>query len=130
MLREQLRTNIARENRPIVEPKPFLLSERVRDLVTSYVPDERLLGDLAGFFTIFSDCTRLKMLSALAISEMCVTDISTLLGINQTTVSHQLRLLKNLGAVVGRRDGKIIYYSLKDELISDVLLKGIEYLGC
>ncbi len=129
MLREQLRDSAVRENRPIVEPKPFLLSDRVKDLVMSYVPDERLLGDLVGFFTIFSDCTRLKMLSALSISEMCVTDISTLLGINQTTVSHQLRLLKNLGAVVGRRNGKIIYYSLKDELISDVLLKGIEYLG-
>jgi len=111
------------------EDRPFLLSGRMKELVLSYVPDEKLLGDLVGFFTIFSDYTRLKMLSALSISEMCVTDLSVLLNINQTTVSHQLRLLKNLGAVTGRRSGKVIYYALKDELISDVLLKGIEYLG-
>ena len=88
-----------------------------------------LLNDLVGFFTAFSDFTRLKILSALSISEMCVTDLSVLLAINQTTVSHQLRLLKNLSAVVSRREGKVIYYALKDELVSDVLLKGVEYLG-
>lgn len=111
------------------EDKSFLLSGRMKELVLSYVPDDKLLNDLVGFFTVFSDYTRLKMISALSISEMCVSDISGLLGINQTTVSHQLRLLKNLGAVNGRRQGKVIYYSLKDELISDVLLKGVEYMG-
>ena len=109
--------------------KQFMLSGRMKDLVLSYVPDDMLLNDLVGFFTAFSDFTRLKILSALSISEMCVTDLSMLLAINQTTVSHQLRLLKNLGAVVSRREGKVIYYALKDELVSDVLLKGVEYLG-
>lgn len=51
------------------------------------------------------------MISALAISEMCVTDLSRLLRLNQTTVSHQLRLLKNLNAVTTRRQGKVIFYS-------------------
>ena len=69
------------------------------------------------------------MLSALAISEMCVTDISIMLKLNQTTVSHQLRLLKDLGAVKSRRQGKIIFYSLKSEMINEVLLKGVEFLG-
>ena len=81
------------------------------------------------FFSIFSDYTRLKMISALAISEMCVSDISELLCLNQTTVSHQLRLLKNWGIVQGKRDGKIVFYSLTNELLSDVLLKGVEFLG-
>ena len=69
------------------------------------------------------------MLSALAISEMCVTDLSRVLSINQTTVSHQLRLLKNLGIVKSRRDGKIITYSLVNDTVNDVMLKGVEFLS-
>ena len=112
-----------------MENETLLVNDKTRGIIENYVPKEDILDDLVGFFSLFSDKTRLRILSALVLSELCVTDISVVLGINQTTVSHQLRLLKNLGAVVGRRDGKIIYYSLKDELISDVLLKGIEYLG-
>ena len=107
----------------------LLLDKRTQSLVSDYVPTEDMLGDLVRFFSIFSDVTRLKMLSALAISEMCVTDISAVLGINQTTVSHQLRLMKNLGAVRTRRQGKVVFYSLRTELLNDVLLKGVEFLG-
>ncbi|MBQ7408844.1 MAG: helix-turn-helix transcriptional regulator [Clostridia bacterium] len=107
----------------------LLLDKRTQSLVSNYVPTDEIMEQLVGFFTVFADCTRLKMLSALSISEMCVTDLSLVLNINQTTVSHQLRLLKNLGAVATRRSGKIVFYSLKNELISDVLLKGIEFLG-
>ena len=107
----------------------LLLDKRTQSLVTDYVPTEDMLNDLVRFFSIFSDVTRLKMLSALAISEMCVTDISAVLGINQTTVSHQLRLMKNLGAVRVRRQGKVVFYSLRTELLNDVLLKGVEFLG-
>ena len=107
----------------------LLLDKRTQSLIGDYVPTEEMLFDLVKFFSLFSDVTRLKMLSALAISEMCVTDISSVLAINQTTVSHQLRLLKNLGAVKMRRQGKVIFYSLRNELITDVLLKGVEFLG-
>ena len=69
------------------------------------------------------------MLSALAISDMCVTDLAVVLNLNQTTVSHQLRLLRDLGAVKYKRQGKILFYSLKNDLISEVLLKGVEFLG-
>lgn len=105
------------------------LDRRTQTLVNNYLPSEEIMRDLVDFFTIFSDYTRLKMISALAISEMCVSDLSTVLNVNQTTVSHQLRLLKNLGAVQSRREGKLIFYSLKNELLSDVLLKGVEFLG-
>ncbi len=107
----------------------LFLDRRTQTLVKDYLPNEEVIQDLVGFFTIFSDYTRLKMISALAISEMCVSDLSSILNINQTTVSHQLRLLKNLGAVESRRCGKIVFYSLKNELLSDVLLKGVEFLG-
>ena len=86
----------------------LMLDKRMQSLVTDYVPTEEVLCDLVDFFTIFSDLTRLKMISALAISEMCVSDLSSVLGLNQTTVSHQLRLLKSLNAVKTKRQGKII----------------------
>ena len=113
----------------MTEKNVLLLDKRTCALVSDYVPDDIIIGQLVGFFTIFSDSTRLKMLSALSISEMCVTDLSVLLKLNQTTVSHQLRLLKNLGAVRTRRNGKVVFYSLKNELLSDMIIKGIEFLG-
>ena len=109
--------------------KEMLLDRRLQDMVNDYVPDGEILDDLVCFFSIFSDYTRLKMISALAISEMCVSDLSALLKLNQTTVSHQLRLLKNLNAVKTKRQGKVVFYSLRSDILSDVLLKGVEFLG-
>lgn len=112
-----------------MENEMLLLDKRTQNLVNSYVPSGELLEELVCFFTIFADATRLKMISALAITEMCVTDLSRILRLNQTTVSHQLRLLKNLGAVHIKRQGKVIFYSLKNETLNEVLLKGVEFLG-
>lgn len=107
----------------------LLLDRRTQGMVEGYVPDGELLSSLVRFFSIFSDGTRLRILSALAISQMCVTDISRVLGINQTTVSHQLRFLKDADMVKTDRHGKIIFYELKNEIVNDVLLKGVEFLG-
>ena len=109
--------------------KQPLLDKRLQTMVKEYVPNGEILDDLVGFFSIFSDYTRIKMISALAISEMCVSDIAVLLKLNQTTVSHQLRLLKNLNAVKTRRQGKVIFYSLRNDTLNDVLLKGVEFFG-
>ena len=108
----------------------MLLDRRTKDLVKEYVPEGDVLDSIVCFFSIFADPTRVRMLSSLAISEMCVTDISRVLDINQTTVSHQLRLLKNLGIVKSERQGKIIFYSLVNDTVNDVMLKGVEFLGC
>ncbi|MDE6586303.1 MAG: metalloregulator ArsR/SmtB family transcription factor [Clostridia bacterium] len=108
----------------------MLLDRRTKDLVKEYVPDGDVLDSIVCFFSIFADPTRVKMLSALAISEMCVTDLSRVLEINQPTISHQLRLLKNLGIVKSDRHGKIIFYSLVNDTVNDVMLKGVEFLGC
>ncbi len=108
----------------------MLLDRRTKELVKEYVPDGDVLDSIVCFFSIFADPTRVKMLSALAISEMCVTDLSRVLEINQTTISHQLRLLKNLGIVKSDRQGKIIFYSLVNDTVNDVMLKGVEFLGC
>ena len=118
--------NKSRENGKM---KEILLDRRLQEMVNEYVPSGEILDDLVCFFSIFSDYTRLKMISALAISEMCVSDLSRLLKLNQTTVSHQLRLLKNLNAVKSKRQGKVVFYSLRNDALSDVLLKGVEFLG-
>ncbi len=107
----------------------MLIDNRLQEMVKDYVPSGEILDDLVCFFTIFSDYTRIKMISALAISEMCVSDLSKVLGLNQTTVSHQLRFLKNLNAVKTKRQGKVVFYSLRNDALSDVLLKGVEFLG-
>ena len=109
--------------------KEILLDRNLQGVIKEYVPTGDVLEDLVEFFSVFSDCTRLKIISALAISEMCVSDVAELLSINQTTVSHQLRLLKNLNAVKCKRQGKVIFYSLKNDIPSDILLKGVEFLG-
>lgn len=108
----------------------LLLDKRTQGLIEDYVPQGEILEGIVCFFSVFSDYTRVKILAALAISELCVTDLSKILNINQTTVSHQLRFLKSAGIVKSVRQGKIVFYSLTDESINDVLLKGIQFLGC
>ena len=108
----------------------LLLDKRTQSLIEDYVPRGDILEGIVCFFSVFADYTRVKILSALAISELCVTDLSRILDINQTTVSHQLRFLKSAGIVKSVRQGKIIFYSLTDDSINDMILKGIEFLGC
>ena len=108
----------------------LLLDKRTQSLIEDYVPQGEILEGIVCFFSVFSDYTRVKILTALAISELCVTDLSRILDINQTTLSHQLRFLKSAGIVKCVRQGRIIFYSLVNESINDVILKGIEFLGC
>lgn len=105
------------------------LPEKTGAMVEKYLLDEQTVCELSDVFSMFSDRTRLKILSVLAVTDTCVTDISTILKINQTTISHQLRYMRNIGAVNCYRQGKIIYYSISDELLSDIILKGMEFLS-
>ena len=108
----------------------LLLDKRTQALIEDYVPQGDVLEGSVCFFSVFADYTRVKILSALAISQLCVSDLSRILQMNQTTVSHQLRFLKSAGIVKCFRQGKIVFYSLVDDTVNDVLLKGIEFLGC
>ncbi len=117
------------KRRVTMENAALFIDKKTRDMIGDYVLQGELLDDLKNFFSLFSDNTRLRIISALAISDMCVTDISAVLGINQTTVSHQLKFMRSINAVNCKRDGKVIYYSLKNGIINDVLLKGVQFLG-
>ena len=108
--------------------KKIILDEKKQKELGYYMPQKEVLEDLANFFSIFSDATRIKIISALSLTEMCVNDIANILELNQTTVSHQLKSLKGVGAVKTRRDGKSIFYSIANPYINDCLLSGVEYL--
>ena len=92
------------------------------------MPSEKQFEGLADFFQNLSDSTRLKILSSLSLCDLCVNDICSLLSLNQTTVSHQLKILKDQNIVKSKREGKIIIYSLKERAINDVLSYASESL--
>ena len=92
------------------------------------LPDDEVLYDLAELFRMFADSTRIKILYALFESELCVGDIAQLLNLSQSSVSHQLRLLKNSKLVKFRRDGKVIFYSLDDDHVRSMIALGMEHV--
>lgn len=99
----------------------MLLDSYTADKVAEYLPGDGALDALKGFFDALSDVTRLKILSALSVSTMCVTDLAALIGANQTTVSHQLRILKNARVVSCKRQGKVMFYSLSGREIPKIM---------
>ena len=106
-----------------------LLDEKTVELIRDYVPRNATLHMLSEFFGACADATRAKIICALSISEMCVGDLARVLGLNQTTCSHQLRLLRAADIVRQRRDGKIVYYSLKNRKIEAVMYAGVKFLN-
>ncbi len=81
---------------------------------------EGTISDMAETFKVLGDQTRLKIVLTLSKQELCVLDISSVLGISESAISHQLRLLKSLRLVKQRKDGKLVFYSLDDEHIEDL----------
>lgn len=104
------------------------LSPSIQNNINEYMPSLEALEKLANFFSVFSDSTRIKIITALSISDMCVNDLAVVLGLNQTTVSHQLKLLRQNSIVNTFRSGKTIYYSLSNSYVNDVMLKGVDCL--
>ena len=98
-------------------------------MVIDEMPPEEDLYDLADFFKVFADSTRIKILYVLLCSEMCVCDLAQILNMTQSAISHQLRTLKQMDLVKNRRDGKTIFYSLADEHIKSILSQGMEHIN-
>lgn len=86
------------------------------------------LHKLAATFKVLGDPTRTKIISALLQEELCVCDLASLLGISQSAISHQLRVLRNTNLVKYRKDGRIAYYSLDDDHISSILTAGLKHV--
>lgn len=84
--------------------------------------------ELAQTFEALADPTRLRVVSALSHAELCVNDLATLLGMNQSTISHQLRLMRQSRLVKSRKAGREVYYTLDDEHIHDLFHRGLEHL--
>ena len=92
------------------------------------MPEEEVLYDMAEFFKVFGDSTRIKIISALFESEMCVCDLSSALNMTQSAISHQLRVLKQANLVKFRREGKVVYYTLSDDHVKDIFNQGLVHI--
>lgn len=105
-----------------------IIHEDVVNRVREAMPQEEKLYDLADLFKALGDSTRVRILSALFQAEMCVCDIAALLNMNQSAISHQLRVLKQARLVKNRRDGKVVYYSLDDEHVKGIFDQGLTHI--
>jgi len=104
------------------------IHEKIIRTVQEQWPGPESLEELAEFYRLFGDKTRLAIVWALSVHEMCVCDLCELLKMQQSAVSHQLRTLKLAHIVRSRREGKMVFYSLDDDHIRDVLGVGHEHL--
>ncbi len=102
--------------------------EEVVAKVLANQPEDEYLYDLAELFKVFGDSTRIKILYALFESELCVNDMAQILNLNQSAVSHQLRILKDSKLVKFRREGKSIFYSLDDDHVRNILSMGMDHV--
>ncbi|MGN1113805.1 MAG: ArsR/SmtB family transcription factor [Oscillospiraceae bacterium] len=117
-----------KEENPEKSIKQTEITDNTLSKVNDNMPPDEILYDLAELFKIFGDSTRIKILYALFESELCVNDISKLLGITQTAVSHQLRVLKTNKLVRFRKEGKNVFYSLSDDHVRSIIEMGMEHV--
>jgi len=118
------------DKQPVIERCDCeVIHEDIVNRVREKFPEEEMLYDLAELFKVFGDSTRIKILWALDESEMCVCDIAFLLNMTQSAISHQLRVLKQAHLVKYRKDGKIVFYSLDDEHVRQILDQGLVHIN-
>lgn len=98
------------------------------EFVRSKMPNDDILFDMAELFKVFGDSTRIKIISALLESELCVGDIAEIANSTQSAISHQLRVLKQAKLVKTRKEGKTVYYSLADEHVQKLYKIGKEHI--
>ena len=102
-------------------------SEKVQQ-IQELLPDEVTLNRLSELFNVFGDNTRIRILYVLFEDEVCVCDLANLLGMTQSAVSHQLRVLKDARLIKSRRDGKTVFYSLADDHVRSLLSQGTDHI--
>ena len=97
--------------------------------VTQKIPDDDTIFEASEFFKALSDSSRLKIITSLLTHELCVQDISERVSLSQSAVSHQLRVLRAARIVKYRKDGKMVYYSIDDEHIAEIIGTTIYHLS-
>lgn len=105
-----------------------LIDEAKVAAVRNAMPPEEIFFRLAETFRVLGDPTRVRILQALSLEELCVCDIASLLGTTKSAVSHQLRLLRSLRVVKYRKDGRMVYYSLDDSHVGNLLREGLNHI--
>lgn len=106
-----------------------VIHEDVVNHVREHMPDKADFNKLAEFFKMFSDGTRVQILWALECNEMCVCDLAVLLNMTKSAISHQLKSLRLSNLVKSRREGKVIYYSLADDHVKNILDQGFVHIN-
>lgn len=96
--------------------------------VSKKMPKEEQLYELADFFKVLGDSTRVKIMWALDMKELCVCDLAVLLNMTKSAISHQLRALREARLVKFRKDGKVVYYSLADHHVRQVFEMGYQHI--
>lgn len=96
--------------------------------VRAGLPSDATLAELGAFFKVFGDTTRIKILYSLFESELCVCAIAELLNMEQSAISHQLRVLKEARLVTARREGKTVFYSLADDHVNLIIAQGFNHI--
>lgn len=110
------------------ECQTLFIHEEVVRKVRDSQPNQELLISLADFFKIFGEPTRIRILQALFVSEMCVCDIAATLELNRSAVSHQLKILRTANLVKYRKEGKSAIYSLSDNHVKTILDQGMNHI--
>lgn len=105
-----------------------VIHEDIVDMVKAKMPEESQLYDLADFFKVLGDSTRVKIMWALNSDEICVCDLAVLLNMTKSAISHQLKTLRQANLVKFRKEGKIVFYSFADDHVKDILEKGLEHI--
>ena len=105
-----------------------MIHEKTVENTRSRMREETEYLDLAALFKMFGDGTRVKILHALELNEMCVCDLAALLGMTKSAISHQLKALRLANLVNSRRDGQVVYYSLADDHVKYILDIGFDHI--
>lgn len=105
------------------------LTEEEKSFVKDTIPADIVMENMADLFKVFGDKTRVRILYVLFEHELCVYDIANLLEMNQSAISHQLRVLKQARLVKYRRNGKEVIYSLADDHVKTIFDQALEHVG-
>lgn len=106
-----------------------VIHQEIVEQVQQTIPQDDSLSQVAELFKVLGDRTRTRILHALFEAELCVCDLAYLLGMTQSSISHQLRVLKQAKLVKNRKEGKVVYYSLADDHVIRIFEQAFEHVN-